>query len=146
MMSSPISGSRQVASCASICCRNSPDAGAWVVSMVSAISLSLSPNFDIDVAVLDRHRIGLRRDHRRQAGDLAGSDVKARAVAGALDRHLPDLAFAERVFLVGAGVPDGVKLVVLGVNETDRLAVDLDAHHGLEGQDGDPGKPPAGEG
>src|SRR2546421_4780302 len=129
MMSSPISGSRQVASCASICWRNSPDAGAWVVSMVSAISMSLSPHFDVEVAILDRHRIGFRWDHRRQAGDLAGSDVKSRAVAGTFDRHLPELAFAERVFLVSAGVPDGVKLVVLGVNQADRRAGQLDPHH-----------------
>src|SRR5947209_2003037 len=134
MMSSPISGSRQVASCASICCRNSPDAGAWVVSMVSAISLSLSRNFDVDVAVLDRHRIGFRWNHRRQARNLAGSHVEPRAVAGTLDRHFPKLALAERVFLVGAGVADRVEVVILGVNQADRLAVDLDSHHRLEPQ------------
>src|SRR5437868_13236059 len=99
MMSSPISGSRQVASCASIFPRRSSEAGAWVVSMVSAIFESLAPDFDIDVAVLNRDWIGLRRNHGRQPGHLAGAHVEAGAVPGALDRHLPQLALAERVLL-----------------------------------------------
>src|SRR6202011_5572294 len=110
MMSSPISGSRQVASCASISWRRSPDAGAWVVSMVSAILLILVPDLDVDIPVLDRYRIGLRRDDRREAGDLAGGDVEARPVSRAFDRHVPELPFTERVLLVGAGVPDRIEV------------------------------------
>src|SRR2546427_9469291 len=124
MMSRPISGSRQVASCASICCRRSPDAGAWVVSMVSAIPLILVPDFDVDIAVLDRYRVGLRRDHRRKAGDLAGSDIEARAMPRAFDRHLPQLPFAERILLVRTGIADRIELVVFGVDQADRLAID----------------------
>src|SRR5713226_3807878 len=131
MMSSPISGSRQVASCASICCRRSPDAGAWVVSMVSAILKILVPDLDVDIAVLDRYRIGLRCNDRRQAGDLAGPHVEARAMPWAFNRHLPELPFAERILLVGAGVADRVEVVVFGVDEADRLALDLHLHHRL---------------
>src|ERR1700694_2316237 len=89
MMSRPISGSRQVASCASICWRRSPDAGAWVVSMVSAIPLILVSDLDVDIPVLDRYRVGLRRDDRWEARDLAGPDVEARAGPGAFGRHFP---------------------------------------------------------
>src|SRR5438270_4423927 len=128
-MSSPISGSRQVASWASICCRRSPDAGAWVVSIVSAIPLILVPDFDVDISVLDRHRVGLRRDHRREAGDLAGPDVEARTMPRAFDRHLPQLPLAERILLVRAGIADRIEVVVFGVDQADRLAIDLHPLH-----------------
>src|SRR5256712_2321842 len=131
MMSSPISGSRQVASCASICWRRSPDAGAWVVSMVSAIPLILVPDFDVDISVLDRYRVSLRRDHRREARDLAGPDVEARAMPRAFDRHLPQLPLAERILLVRAGVADRIEVVVLRVDKADRLAIDLHQLHRL---------------
>src|SRR6202521_3956458 len=131
MMSRPISGSRQVASCASICWRRSPDAGAWVVSRVSAIPLILVSDLDVNIPVLDRYRVGLRRDDGRKARDLAGTDVEARAVSRAFDRHLPELSLAERILLVGAGVADRIEVVVFGVDEADRLAVDLDQHHRL---------------
>src|ERR1700704_1121869 len=114
MMSSPISGSRQVASCASISCRRSPDAGAWVVSMVSAIPLILVRNLDVHIAVLDRYRVGLRRDDRRQSRDLAGPYVEARAMPRAFDGHLPELPLAERILLVRAGVADRVEVVIFG--------------------------------
>src|SRR3984893_6318301 len=136
MMSRPISGSRQVASCASICWRRSPDAGAWVVSMVSAIPLILVSDLDVDIPVLNRYRVGLRGDDRREAGDLAGTDVEARAVPGAFDRHVPQLPLAERILLVGAGVADRVEVVVFRVDEADRLAVDLHPRHRLLGQIG----------
>src|SRR4030081_737615 len=129
MMSSPISGSRQVASCASICCRRSPDAGAWVVSMMSAIPLILVRDLEVDVPVLDRYRVRLRRDDRRETRHLPGPDVERRAMPGAFDRHVPELPFAQRVLLVGAGVADRVEVVVFGVDEADRLAVDLHALH-----------------
>src|SRR2546421_4687391 len=131
MMSSPIWGSRQVASCASICCRRSPDAGAWVVSMVSAIPVILVPDFDKDIAVLHRYRVGLRRDHRREARDLAGPHVEARAMPRAFDRHLPQLPLAERILLVRAGIADRIEVVVLRVDKADRLAIDLHQLHRL---------------
>src|SRR5712664_3104516 len=131
MMSSPISGSRQVASCASICCRRSPDAGAWVVSMVSAIPLILVPDFDVDISVLDRYGVGLRRGHRREAGDLAGPDVEARAMPRAFHRHLPQLPFAERILLVRAGITDRIEVVIFRVDKADRLAIDLHPLHRL---------------
>src|SRR3989441_13014404 len=131
MMSRPISGSRQVASCASICCRRSPDAGAWVVSMVSAIPLILVPDFDVDISVLARSRVSLRRDHRREARDLAGPGVEARAMPRAFDRHLPQLPLAERILLVRAGVADRIEVVVLRVDKADRLAIDLHQLHRL---------------
>src|SRR5256885_1778632 len=130
-MSSPISGSRQVASCASICCRRSPDAGAWVVSTVSSIPVILVPDFDKDIAVLDRYRVGLRRDHRRQAGDLAGPHVEARAMPRAFDRHLPQLPLTERILLVRAGVANRIEVVVFGMDQADRLAIDLHPLHRL---------------
>src|SRR6266849_10555764 len=131
MMSSPISGSRHVASCASICWRRSPDAGAWVVSMMSAIPLILVRDLDIDIAVLDRYRVGLRRDDRRQARDLAGPYVEARAMPWAFDRHLPELPLAERILLVGTVVADRVEVLVFGVDEADRLAIHLHPDHRL---------------
>src|ERR1700674_763936 len=131
MMSRPISGSRQVASWASICWRRSPDAGAWVVSMVSAIPLILVPDLDVDIPVLDRYRVGLRRDDRWEARDLAGADVEARAVSRTFDRHVPELPLTERILLVSAGVPNRIEVVVFGVDEADRFATDLHAHHRL---------------
>src|SRR5437588_1512416 len=115
-MSSPISGSRQVASCVSICWRRSPDAGAWVVSMVSAMPLILVRNLDVHIAVLDRYRVGLRGDDRRQARDLAGPHVEARAMPWAFDRHLPELPLAERIFLVRAGIADRIEVVIFGMD------------------------------
>src|ERR1700732_1655856 len=112
MMSSPISGSLQVASWASICWRRSPDAGAWVVSMVSAIPLILVRDLNVDIAVLDRYRVGLRRNDRRKPRHRAGPDVEARAVPGAFDRHIPQLPLAERILFVGAGVADRIEVVV----------------------------------
>src|SRR2546428_9572759 len=131
MMSSPISDSRKVPSCASICCGRSPDDGAWVVSMVSAIPLILVPDFDVDISVLDRYRVGLRRDHRREARDLAGPDVEARAMPRAFDRHLPQLPLAERILLVRAGIADRIEVVVLRVDKADRLTIDLHQLHRL---------------
>src|ERR1700681_220720 len=133
MMSRPISGSRQVASWASFCWRRSPDAGAWVVSMVSAIPPILVSDLDVDIPVLDRYRVGLRRDDRWEARDLAGTDVEARAVPGAFDRHIPQLPLAERILLMGAGVADRIKVVVFGVDQADRLAIHLHPHHRLLG-------------
>src|SRR5207248_5533348 len=89
---------------------------------------------DEDIAILDRYLGGLRRDHRRQAGHLAGADVEARAVPRTLDRHLPELALAKRVLLVRAGVADGIEVVVFRVHQADRLAVDLHTHHRLLGK------------
>src|SRR5260370_36349265 len=126
-------GAGQVASCASICGRRSPDAGAWVVSMVSAIPLILVPDLDVDIPVLDRYRIGLRRNDRRQAGDLAGPHVEARAMPWAFDRHLPELPLAERVFLMGADAADRVEVVVLRVDQANRLALDFHPLHRLPG-------------
>src|SRR5260370_499616 len=126
-------GAGQVASCASICGRRSPDAGAWVVSMMSAIPLILVPDLDVDIPVLDRYRIGLRRNDRRQARDLAGPHVEAGAVPWAFNRHLPELPLAERVLLVGAGVADRVEVVVLRVDQADRLALDFHPLHRLFG-------------
>src|ERR1700686_705759 len=103
MMSRPISGSRQVASWASICWRRSPDAGAWVVSKVSAMSLILVPDLDVDIPVLDRYRVRLRRDDRWEARDLAATDVEARAMSRTFDRHIPELSLTQRILLVGAG-------------------------------------------
>src|ERR1700730_2257232 len=134
MMSRPISGSRQVASWASICWRKSPDAGALVVSMVSAIPLILVSNLDVDIPVLDRYRVGLRRDDRWEACDQAGTDVEARAVSRAFDRHLPELPLTERILLVSARVPDRIEVIVFGVDEADRLALHLDPHHRFLGQ------------
>src|SRR2546428_13178157 len=131
MMSSPISGSRQVASCASICSRRPPAAGAWIVSRVPAIPLILVPDFDVDISVLDRYRVGLRRDHRREARDLAGPAVEARAMPRAFDRHLPQLPLAERILLVRAGIADRIEVVVLRVDKADRLAIDLHQLHRL---------------
>src|SRR2546428_13258303 len=131
MVPTRFGGSRQVASCASICCRRPPDAGAWVVSMVSAIPLILVPDFDVDISVLDRYRVGLRRDHRREARDLAGPDVEARAMPRAFDRHLPQLPLAERILLVRAGIADRIEVVVLRVDKADRLTIDLHQLHRL---------------
>src|SRR6202171_1444863 len=136
MMSRPISGSRQVASCASICWHRSPAAGAWVVSMVSAIPLILVSDLDVDIPVLDRYRVGLRRDDRREARDLAGTNVEARAVPGAFDLHFPQLPLAERILLVGAGVADRIEVVVFGVDQADRLAIHFHPHHRLLGDIG----------
>src|SRR5260370_20965382 len=92
--------------------------------MVSAIPLILVPDLDVDIPVLDRYRIGLRRNDRRQARDLAGPHVEAGAVPWAFNRHLPELPLAERVLLVGAGVADRVEVVVLRVDKADRLPPD----------------------
>src|ERR1700694_5834090 len=131
MMARPVSGSGQVAGWASICWRRSPDAGAWVVSMVSAIPLILVPDLDVDIPVLDRYRVGLRRDDRWEARDLAGAEVEARAVSRTFDRHVPELPLTERILLVSAGVPNRIEVVVFGVDEADRFATDLHAHHRL---------------
>src|SRR5260370_26708267 len=101
--------------------------------MVSAIPVILVPDLDVDIPVLDRYRIGLRRNDRRQARDLAGPHVEARAMPWAFDRHLPELPLAERVFLMGAGVADRVEVVVLRVDQADRLALDFHPLHRLLG-------------
>src|SRR2546425_12819321 len=97
--------------------------------MVSAIPLILVRHLDVDIAVLDRYRVRLRGNDRGQAGHLAGPDVEARAVPWTFDRHLPELALAERVLLVRAGIADRVEVVVFGMNKADRLAIDLPPLH-----------------
>src|SRR2546426_99251 len=72
LMPSPSSGPGRVAVGPSICAGRPPEGGAWVASKVSAIPLILVPDLDVDIPVLDRYRIGLRGDDRRQAGDLTG--------------------------------------------------------------------------
>src|SRR5260370_16786082 len=99
--------------------------------MVSAIPVILVPDLDVDIPVLDRYRIGLRRNDRRQARDLAGPHVEARAMPWAFDRHLPELPLAERVFLMGAGVADRVEVVVLRVDQPDRLSLHFHPLHPL---------------
>src|SRR6202158_2461211 len=88
-------------------------------------------DLDEDVAALDAHRVGLRGDHSRQAGSLAGDQVKPRAVLRALDVHAPELSVAQAELLVRADVVEGVELSVLGVSETHGNASGLDPLHGV---------------
>src|SRR5690348_17366663 len=86
---------------------------------------------NVDIAVLQGHRIRLRRDHRRQAGHLAGHQVEARAVLRALDVHAPELSVAQRELFVRADVVEGVEVPVLGVRETETRGAGVDALHRL---------------
>src|SRR3989442_15513734 len=117
MMSSPNSGSRQLPRTSTTLSRSVSVDGAVSSSGIRSI---LPLDVQIDVAIGNGHRIRLGRDHGGQAGDFPGAHIEARPMPGALHRHLPELALAQRVVLVGTGVGDGVELIVLRVNQADR--------------------------
>src|SRR4029077_4939446 len=73
---------------------------------------------NVDIAVVHRDRVRRGRDHRRQAGHLAGLQVEARAVLRALHVHAPQLAVRQRELLVGADVVERVEVAVFGVRKT----------------------------
>src|SRR5690348_4054298 len=100
-----------------------------VSKMGKSLRMVATSNVNVDITVLHRDRVGLRRDHRRQAGDLAGLQVEPRAVLRALDVHAPELSVGEKELLVGADVVEGVEVAVLGVREAHRRAGGVDALH-----------------
>src|SRR3982074_2852934 len=79
-------------------------------------------NLDEHVLPFDAHGVGGCRNDGREAGDLAGDEVEARAVLRALDVHAPELAVAKRELLMRADIVERVEVAVLGVRETDRRA------------------------
>src|SRR5216683_2014604 len=54
--------------------------------------IAVTSYVNVDITVLHGHGIRLRRDHSRQAGDLAGLEVEPRAVLRTLDVHAHELA------------------------------------------------------
>src|ERR671923_2397269 len=102
------------------------------VSKIGKSRLTAATSYvNVDITVLHRHGISLRGDDRGQPGDLAGLEVEARAVLRAFDVHAPKLAVAEEELLVRADVVERVEVAVLGVGQTHRCAVYLDALHRL---------------
>src|SRR4030088_3451745 len=85
--------------------RNSKSLLTASTSSAPAVLLDL----DVDIVALHDDRIGPGGDHGGEAGHLAGRQVEARPVRRALDVEAPQLALAQRVLLVRAGVGDGVE-------------------------------------
>src|SRR5207245_9340427 len=101
MMARPISGARQVPRTSGSLSRSLSVDGAVSSSGLRSI-LPLAVHVDITVG--NGHRIRLGRDHGRQAGDFPGPCIETRAMPRALYRHLPELALAYGLVLVGPAV------------------------------------------
>src|SRR5215218_1154466 len=78
---------------------------------------------DEHVLALDPHREDPHRAQGRWAVGLAGEQVEAAAVQGALDGRVLDPALGQRVLLVAAHIDHGVDAAVAGADQGDRLLV-----------------------
>src|SRR2546426_113210 len=84
---------------------------------------------DLDAAVDDAHRVGVHREHRGKRLDLAGPQVEACAVPGALDEAFLELALAEDATVMRTHVVDRAPGAVVAVAQAEAPRAGLDDLH-----------------
>src|SRR5215475_12609643 len=115
-------------------------------SRISRVAIYMSPDRwlacrggtaerDVDVAVLDLHRVDGHGLGRGRPGRVAGAQVETRPVQPAFHRVVVDLALGKRDLLVRAHVVQ-CEHPTLGAHHGDRHAVDLYSERALVGHVG----------
>src|SRR5699024_868507 len=94
---------------------------------IRCASVAGSAEVDMDLPVLDPHRVGAQVDGDRRAHCLAVRDAESPVVLRALDDAVHDQTIAQQHLLVRAVPVAGVELVVLVAVDGDVTPVDGDA-------------------